>query len=142
MPGKEGRRFKYSKPDGSLDVERIQSLIDKYFDTHKDKPVSIPGLCLALDICKETLNLWEMGVTDDREIEGERPYYAELSHSIKKARLRIEQYLVETDGGKTKALKDMAALNASFGYRNSSEQNININANVRFSMGDLGDLAK
>lgn len=137
MPGKEGRRFKYSKPDGSIDIERIRGLIEKYFGDNEDKPVSIPGLCLGLDICKETLNQWEAGQTDHRKDDTEEETYnGELAACIKKARLMIEKYLVETDGGKTKALKDMAALNASFGYKQSSEQNINITGRVEYILSE------
>jgi hypothetical protein len=65
-----------------------------------------------------------------------------LSSAIKKARLRVERYLVETDGSKTKALKDMAALNASFGYKQSSETNINFSGSVKLDLGDLSKWGK
>jgi hypothetical protein len=140
MPGKEGRPFKYSKPDGSLDIEAIRQKAENYINDKTNTKRSVPGLCLALDITKETLNMWEQGITDDREDEEKRPYYDELSLLIKKAKLEVEKYLIENDG--KNAIKDLAALNASFGYKQASEQNINVNANIKLIPGKLDELSR
>jgi hypothetical protein len=69
-----GRPLKYNDP-----VE-MQILIDKYFDDCdiNDKPYTITGLALALDTNREALINY-----------GKRD---EFSHTIRKAKLRIQNY--------------------------------------------------
>ena len=139
--GKTGRPYKYSTPTGDIDIDRIQALTDAYFDTHT--VYSIPGLCLALDITRETLSYWGEGYTqrDSRikEDQEEEAYNYTLATTIKKALLHIEQYLIESDDTK-RGLKHMAALNASFGYRKQEE--LHINAKIEMDLGNVGKFAK
>ena len=112
------------------DMEKIRAAISAYFEN--SPRFSIPGLCLALDICKETLNEWEQGYfrTDDAKPN------AELSDVIKKAKLRIEQYLLENDA-KT-ATKDMAVLNSYYGYKQPSSAGASME-DAEFDLGRIGE---
>lgn len=136
MAGKNGRPYKYSRQDGRLDIDKIETLIEDYFTSHDT--YSVPGLRVHLDITKDTMALWQLGYTHEPidDDDASKLYNGALSSAIKKALDRIEQYLIETDG-KGRNLKDMAALNASFGYRQDSKQDININANIRFDLADV-----
>jgi hypothetical protein len=111
------------------DMEKIRGAIAAYFEG--SQRFSIPGLCLALDICKETLCDWEQGYyrPDDKQPN------AVLSDAIKKAKLRIEQYLLENDA--KSATKDMAVLNSYYGYKQPAG-----GANTEdydFDLGRIGD---
>ena len=75
MANKKGR------PKAYTEVEEMKQKIDTYFKECKEKeePYTITGLCIALDICRDTLN--EYMKKDD------------FSDTIKKAKLRVENYL-------------------------------------------------
>lgn len=128
MPGKEGRPFKYANKDGTINIEEIKNRIDDYIAN--SPKLSVPGLCVALDITKDTLYLWEKGLTNKEQDENGETYNSELSSAIKKAYVKIEQWLLENEGKNT--IKDMAALNHSFGYRDTKavEGTINVNVNL------------
>lgn len=135
--GKNGAPFKYSKQDGSIDLEKIQQLIDVYFNGNT--VYSVPGFCLALDITKETLCRWKNGYTNDhKRDEEEEVIYEGLRDIVKKGLLRIEKYLLENEG--KNVIKNMAALNHSFDYRDTKQIDSNINLNV--SLGKYEDYAK
>jgi DNA-binding transcriptional regulator YiaG len=170
MPGKNGGQFKYSKPDGSLDVERIQSLIDQYFqqkDTEARRKAysklskeqreatsiedmtekgiyTIAGLCVALGISRETLNMWEQGLTAkpkyDEQGNDVSEYHHDLSDVVKKAKTRVLECLEEDRNNKT--IMSIFLLKNHAGYADRQEQEITVTGNIRFTMGDLGDLAK
>lgn len=129
---KQGRRFKYSKPDGSIDIEKIQSLIDQYFNDN-DK-YSVPRFCLALDITKETMRRWKDGITDDHKEDDEVIIYTDLRDTIKKGLLRLEAWLLENDGKNT--IKDLAALNHSFEYRDTKQIEGSIDVNIKMGKYD------
>ena len=142
---KQGRPYKYSNPDGTLNIKAIQEKIDAYFNDNIDKPVSVPGLRVYLDITSDTFNRWSNGYTDkierhmdDSTDDTDELYNSELSFAIKKAMGRIEQYLLENTG--KNAIKDILALNHSFGYRETKDVNANINVNL--NLGDMGDYSK
>ena len=72
---KAGRPKKYTQ------VELMQQKIDTYFkkcDNEHD-PYTVTGLCLALDITRETLSQYLKN--------------SEFSDTIKKAKLKVENYL-------------------------------------------------
>lgn len=75
MKKKVGRPKKYT------DVELMQQKIDTYFKKcdNEHEPYTVTGLCLALDISRETLSQY---LKD-----------SEFSDTIKKAKLRVENYL-------------------------------------------------
>lgn len=61
--------------------EELQRRIDEYFKecNQKQEPYTITGLCIALDICRDTLS--EYLKNDD------------FSDTIKKAKIKVENYL-------------------------------------------------
>lgn len=105
MPG--GRPKAYTK------VKIMQQKIDKYFnecDKNKE-PYTITGLCIALDICRDTLSEY---MKND-----------EFSDTIKKAKLKVENYLEKhliTDNSTTGIIFN---LKNNFGWKDKQE-NINI----------------
>ncbi len=74
MP-KAGRPKKYTE------VELMKQKTDLYFKKcdNKNEPYTVTGLCLALDITRETLNQY---LKDEQ-----------FSDTIKKAKLKVENYL-------------------------------------------------
>lgn len=195
---KRGRPFKYSTENGQLDVDAIKARINEYFEINKDKPLSIPGLRVHLDITKDTFIRWSEGIlskprsktnekppkTDQQShetsetpetptletqtqqtptsdtptletpetptlatptpetLETQTPetptVYTELSDAIKKALDRIEKYLIESND-KNMTLKHLAALNASFGYKQGeTAQPVNVNINLG-KLSEYGD---
>lgn len=104
---KKGRPKKYK------DVEVMKEKIDEYFKEceQKQEPYTITGLCIALDICRDTLC--------------EYAKKEEFSDTIKKAKLRVENYLEKhliTDNGTTGIIFN---LKNNFGWKDKQE-NINI----------------
>ena len=75
MEGKGGRPKKYKE------VEIMQQKINKYFEecNKNNEPYTVTGLCLALDICRDTL----LEYSKDKR----------FSDTIKKAKLKVENYL-------------------------------------------------
>lgn len=75
MAGKGGRPKKYTE------VEIMQQKIEKYFEecNKNNEPYTVTGLCLALDICRDTL----LEYSKDKR----------FSDTIKKAKLKVENYL-------------------------------------------------
>ena len=105
MPG--GRPRKISEK------EELQNKINNYFEEcEKNKePYTITGLCMALDICRDTL--CEYAKKD------------EFSDTIKKAKLKVENYLEKhliTDSSTTGIIFN---LKNNFGWKDKQE-NINV----------------
>lgn len=75
MAEKGGRPKKYTE------VEIMQQKINKYFEecNKNNEPYTITGLCIALDITRETLREY---------LKNEQ-----FSDTIKKAKLKVENYL-------------------------------------------------
>lgn len=75
MAEKGGRPKKYAE------VEIMQQKINKYFKEcdKENEPYTVTGLCLALDICRDTL----LEYSKDKR----------FSDTIKKAKLKVENYL-------------------------------------------------
>ena len=69
------------RPPKYTEAEIMQQKIDKYFaDCVRNKePYTITGLCIALDLCRDTLS--------------EYMKKEEFSDTIKKAKLKVENYL-------------------------------------------------
>ena len=104
------------RPKAYTDVEIMQQKIESYFDDcNKNKePYTITGLCLALDICRDTL-LEYMKKED-------------FSDTIKKAKLRVENYLEKhliTDSASTGIIFN---LKNNFGWSDKQE-NVNVAMN-------------
>ncbi len=104
---KKGRPKKYN------DVETMEEKISKYFKECelKQEPYTITGLCLALNICRDTLSEYMKN--------------EEFSDTIKKAKLKVENYLEKhliTDSSTTGIIFN---LKNNFGWKDKQE-NINI----------------
>ena len=69
------------RPRAYTEVEIMQRKIDKYFKECEEKcqPYTVTGLCIALDICRDTLSEYMKN--------------EEFSDTIKKAKLKVENYL-------------------------------------------------
>ena len=101
------------RPKKYTEAEIMQQKIDKYFaDCVRNKePYTITGLCIALDLCRDTLS--------------EYMKKQEFSDTIKKAKLRVENYLEKhliTDSGTTGIIFN---LKNNFGWKDKQE-NINV----------------
>lgn len=72
---------KAGRPKKYTEVEVLQKKIEKYFKQcdKEHEPYTITGLCLALDICRDTLSEYAKN--------------KEFSDTIKKAKLKVENYL-------------------------------------------------
>lgn len=126
----EAARLKYKKlnKDGtySIDTEEIGNRVNAYVDNESRayvvakryknkgkpdeevteeldyKPMSVPGLMLALGISKkETLDLWRQGYTNKDHINDETvTYNEELMDAIAQGWLKIGKHLLEDESGK------------------------------------------
>lgn len=101
------------RPNKITRDKELQEKIDKYFKDCdiKNEPYTITGLCIALDICRDTLC--------------EYAKKEEFSDTIKKAKLRVENYLEKhliTDNGTTGIIFN---LKNNFGWKDKQE-NINV----------------
>ena len=69
------------RPKKYIEAELMQEKINKYFKEcdNKNEPYTVTGLCLALDMTRETLREY---------LKNEQ-----FSDTIKKAKLRVENYL-------------------------------------------------
>ena len=110
MSSPKGRPKKYT------DVEIMQQKIDKYFKEcdKKEEPYTVTGLCITLDICRDTLSEYLKN--------------KQFSDTIKKAKLKVENYLEKkliTDGNKTGIIFN---LKNNFNWSDKQE-NINIETN-------------
>lgn len=101
------------RPKAYKEVKIMQQKIDEYFEECKrnDEPYTITGLCIALGICRDTLS--------------EYMKHKEFSDTIKKAKLKVENYLEKhliTDSSTTGIIFN---LKNNFGWKDKQE-NINV----------------
>lgn len=104
------------RPKAYKEVEEMKKKINKYFEEcdKKQEPYTITGLCIALDICRDTLSEY---------IKKE-----EFSDTIKKAKLKVENYLERhliTDSSTTGIIFN---LKNNFGW--SDKQQIEHSGNI------------
>lgn len=100
---------KTGRPKKYTEVELMQQKIDKYFNEcdKKNEPYTVTGLCLALDICRDTLSEY----AKDKK----------FSDTIKKAKLKVENYLEKhliTDSSTTGIIFN---LKNNFGWKDKQE---------------------
>ena len=101
------------RPKKYTEVEKMQQKIENHFKEcdQKHEPYTITGLCIALDITRETLK--------------EYLKQEEFSDTIKKAKLKVENYLEKhliTDSSTTGIIFN---LKNNFGWKDKQE-NINV----------------
>lgn len=100
---KIGRPLKYTP-------QHFESLITDYFDTalKNKKPFTITGLCLHLDTTRDLLMEY-----------GQKKEFAD---SIKRAKLRVENYLEEGAlTGKLREISTIFNLKNNFGWKDTQE---------------------
>jgi len=112
-PERMWKQMPGGRPNKITEKKELQEKIDKYFKEcdNKSEPYTITGLCIALDICRDTLC--------------EYAKKEEFSDTIKKAKLRVENYLEKhliTDSGTTGIIFN---LKNNFGWKDKQE-NINV----------------
>jgi len=110
MSNKMGRPKKYTK------VEEMQKKLYKYFKLCdiNGEPYTITGICIALDICRDTLLEYMKN--------------EEFSDTIKKAKLQVENYLEKQLIVERNATGIIFNLKNNFGWKDKQE-NINIATN-------------
>ncbi len=111
------------RPKSYTEVRTMQQKIEKYFQEceQKKEPYTITGLCMALDICRDTLS--------------EYVKKEEFSDTIKKAKLKVENYLEKhliTDSSTTGIIFN---LKNNFGW--SDKQQIEHSGNVNNPFSEL-----
>jgi hypothetical protein len=100
-----GRPRKYQSP------EQMQEVIDRYFAecTEKDIPMTVTGLCLALDLDRDGLLKYENE-------------YEEFVGTVKKAKLRIEEDNQRGAlTGKRNPIFTIFSLKNNFGWKDKQE---------------------
>jgi hypothetical protein len=113
VKNKGGRPKKYSE------LELFQKKTDEYFKMcdEKEKPYTITGLCLYLDICRDTLIEYEK-----RE---------EFIDTIKRAKNKVENYVEENSlMGKLNPTVSIFNLKNNFGWKDKTEIETNQNIKV------------
>ncbi len=111
------------RPKKYTEVEKMQQKIEKYFKEceQRHEPYTITGLCIALDICRDTLS--------------EYVKQEEFSDTIKKAKLKVENYLEKhliTDSSTSGIIFN---LKNNFGW--SDKQQIEHSGNVNNPFSEL-----
>lgn len=112
---------KRGRPKAYTEVEIMQKKIDQYFEEcyKNNEPYTITGLCIALDICRDTLS--------------EYMKKEEFSDTIKKAKLKVENYLEKhliTDSSTTGIIFN---LKNNFGWSDKQQVEHSGNINNPFS---------
>lgn len=97
------------RPKAYIEVEVMQQKIDKYFNDcdRKNEPYTVTGLCLALDICRDTLS--------------EYMKKDEFSDTIKKAKLKVENYLEKRLINDNSTTGIIFNLKNNFGWKDKQE---------------------
>lgn len=97
------------RPKAYTEVEVMQQKIDKYFNDcdRKNEPYTVTGLCLALDICRDTLS--------------EYMKKDEFSDTIKKAKLKVENYLEKRLINDNSTTGIIFNLKNNFGWKDKQE---------------------
>lgn len=111
------------RPKAYTEKKEMQQKIDKYFEEcqKKGEPYTITGLCLALDICRDTLSEY---MKND-----------EFSDTIKKAKLKVENYLEKHLITDTSTTGIIFNLKNNFGW--SDKQQIEHSGNVNNPFSEL-----
>lgn len=118
------------RPRKISEKKELQKKIDDYFEKcNKNKePYTITGLCIALDICRDTLSEY---MKND-----------EFSDTIKKAKLKVENYLEKhliTDSSTTGIIFN---LKNNFGWSDKRELEHSGNVNNPFTGMTTEELRK
>lgn len=98
--------------------EQLSKLVDEYFIEcdEKNAPYLITGLCLKLEITRETLSQWYD--------------VPEFSYSLKKAKMRCENYAESQLFTGKSPVGVIFNLKNNYGWKDERSHNIGITANV------------
>jgi len=113
------------KPKKFKNKQEMQAAIDSYYDKCKEnkEPRTIEGLCLALDIERQTLLNYE-----------KREGYEEYFDTVKRAKLEVQDDLIKRGlTGANNPTLTIFLLKNNHGYKDRSESdnnNVKININV------------
>lgn len=111
VPGVGGAPLKYTPEELEIKIVEYFKYVDeenvqrklRRFEGEKLKPYTVTGLCVYLDICKDTLIDY-----------GKRPEYAE---AVKRAKQRVENYVEEgLLNGSINAIGGIFNLKNNFGW--------------------------
>ena len=133
VPGKGGPPFKFTPDELEAGIVEYFKYVDeenkqrklRRFEGEKLKPYTITGLCVYLDICKETMAAY-----------GKRPEYAD---AVRRAKQMVENYVEEgLLNGSVNAIGGIFNLKNNFGWVDK----IDIAANVQPERLNADDIRK
>ena len=113
-----GRPKKYETP------EQMQVLIDKYFKEcdEQDEPYTVTGLALALDLDRKSIINYSK---DDM-----------FFHTIKNAKLKIENYLGKNLLKNSAVTGTIFNLKNNYGWKDNQDVNANLNSEIKVTLSD------
>jgi len=105
-----------------LDVDAVRARADAYLKAAAEAGCySLAGLCIALDITRETLELWRRGYVCREDLEAGLLPNTALADCVAKAMLHLQRYWEESGKPVTLGLKLLEATGA-FGNKLAAGQ--------------------
>jgi len=105
-----------------LDVDAVRQRAQAYLKAAAEEGrYSLAGLCIALDITRETLELWRRGYVRREDLEEGLLPNAALADCVAKAMLHLQRYWEESGKPATLGLRLLEATGA-FGNRTAAGQ--------------------
>lgn len=105
-----------------LDVDAVRTRAEAYLTAAAEAGCySLAGLCIALDITRETLELWRRGYVCREDLEEGLEPNAALADCVAKAMLHLQRYWEESGKPATLGLRLLEATGA-FGSRAAAGQ--------------------
>ncbi len=93
-----------------LDVDAVQARADRYLaEAAEAGRYSLAGLCIALDITRETLDCWRRGYVCRADAEANLAPNEVLAECVAKAMLHLQRYWEESGKPATLGLKLLEA---------------------------------
>lgn len=93
-----------------LDVDAVQAQADKYLaEAAEAGRYSFAGLCIALDITRDTLDCWRRGYVSRADAEANLAPNDALAECVAKAMLHLQRYWEESGKPATLGLKLLEA---------------------------------
>lgn len=120
-----------------LDVDAVRARADAYLaEAAEAGRYSLAGLCIALDITRDTLDCWRRGYVSRTDAEAKLTPNKELAVCMAKTMLHLQRYWEESGKPATLGLKLLEATGA-FGTRVQTE-----NAGPPFDLGRYKKFAR
>lgn len=93
-----------------LDMEAVKARADRYLaEAAEAGRYSLAGLCIALDITRETLDCWRRGYVNRADAEANLTRNDALAECVAKAMLHLQRYWEESGKPATLGLKLLEA---------------------------------